>query len=253
MLSDKFKQAHSLRQIRKRQDQQHSKLPAQIKRTKHRSALRELLLYRFQLRRKREREIKMNEKNYVLASSSPRRIEMMRAHGLEPTIIPADIEENIPAIGGMNETVMFLALKKAKAVEALILSGDKIITPGSVIIAADTVVYKDRIMGKPSNFQDAYKMLTALRGTWHYVATGVALVCAGENNARVFTDVTKVYFKNYSDEDLLEYLKTDEAYDKAGGYAIQGYFSKYVEKIEGCYDTVVGFPWDRIQEEISKF
>ena len=120
----------------------------------------------------------MNEKNYVLASSSPRRIEMMRDHGLEPTIIPADIQENLPAIGGMNETVMFLALKKAKAVESLILSGDKIIAPGSVIIAADTVAYKDRIMGKPS-FQDAYKMLTALRGTWHTWLPESPLVCAG--------------------------------------------------------------------------
>lgn len=194
----------------------------------------------------------MKNRNYVLASGSPRRIEMMRAHGLEPVIVPADVEENLPVIGGMEETVMFLALKKAKAVEALHLKGDARISRGSVIIAADTVVYKDKIMGKPVDFEDAFQMLRSLRGTWHYVATGVALVCAGEQNAGVFTEVTKVYLGNYSDEELREYLRTDEAYDKAGGYAIQGHFSKYIEKIEGSYDNVVGFPWDRIEAEISK-
>lgn len=194
----------------------------------------------------------MKNRNYVLASGSPRRIEMMRAHGLEPVIVPADIEENLPVISGMEETVMFLALKKAKAVEALHLKGDTRISRGSVIIAADTVVYKDKIMGKPVDFEDAFQMLCSLRGTWHYVATGVALVCAGEQNAGVFTEVTKVCLGNYSDEELREYLNTDEAYDKAGGYAIQGHFSKYIEKIEGSYDNVVGFPWDRIEAEISK-
>ncbi|MFR2966167.1 MAG: Maf family protein [Anaerovoracaceae bacterium] len=80
----------------------------------------------------------MKERKYVLASGSPRRIEMMRVHGIEPVIIPASIEENLPAIGGMTETVMFLALKKAKAVEKI--HKDEL-PENSVIIAADTVVY----------------------------------------------------------------------------------------------------------------
>lgn len=191
----------------------------------------------------------MKNRNFVLASGSPRRIEMMQAHGISPAVCPADIEENLPIIGGMKETTMFLALKKAKAVENC---GDPRITPGSIIIAADTVVYKDKIMGKPVDFDDAFAMLTELRGDCHYVATGVALVEAGKSNARVFTEVTKVYFKDYSDQDLMAYLKTDEAYDKAGAYAIQGHFAKYIEKIEGDYNNVVGFPWDRIQAEIEK-
>ena len=186
--------------------------------------------------------------NYVLASGSPRRIEMMKAKGLSPIVCPADIEENLPLIGGMKETVMFLALKKAKYVESL---QNPEITPGSIIIAADTVVFKDRIMGKPTSFEDAFEMLSDLRGTCHYVVTGVALVAANCSNSRVFVDVTKVYFKDYSDDELKAYLLTDEAYDKAGGYAIQGVFAKYIEKIEGDYNTVVGFPWDRIEEEIE--
>ena len=190
----------------------------------------------------------MKEKNFVLASASPRRIEMMRSHGLEPIVCPADIEENLPLVDDMKETVMFLALKKAKAVE----SSNANIPKGSIIIAADTVVYKDEIMGKPIDFEDGFNMLSKLRNTYHYVTTGVALVEAGCENARVFAEVTKVYFKDYSDEELRAYLETDEAYDKAGAYAIQGYFAKHIEKFEGDYDNVVGFPWTRIEEEVKK-
>ena len=195
----------------------------------------------------------MKEKKFVLASASPRRIEMMRSHGLEPMVVPADIDENLPLVDGMKETVMFLALKKAKAVEQQLLQGENIDSiKGSVIIAADTVVYKDEIMGKPIDFEDGFKMLSKLRNTWHYVTTGVALVEAGCQNARVFAEVTKVHFKDYSDEELKAYLETDEAYDKAGAYAIQGYFAKHIEKFEGDYDNVVGFPWSKIEEEIKK-
>ena len=190
----------------------------------------------------------MKGKNFVLASASPRRIEMMRSHGLEPIVCPADIEENLPLVDGMKETVMFLALKKAKAVE----SSNANIPKGSIVIAADTVVYKDEIMGKPVDFEDGFNMLSKLRNTYHYVTTGVALVEAGCENARVFAEVTKVYFKDYSDEELRAYLETDEAYDKAGAYAIQGYFAKHIEKFEGDYDNVVGFPWTRIEEEVKK-
>ncbi len=190
----------------------------------------------------------MKDRKIVLASASPRRIEMMRTHGIEPVVMPADIEENLPLNSGMKETVMHLAFKKAKTVEA----ANPDIEAGSIIIAADTVVYKDEIMGKPVDSEDGFNMLSKLRNTYHYVTTGVALVVAGEQKAIVFAEVTKVYFKDYSDEDLIAYLKTDEAYDKAGAYAIQGYFAKYIEKFEGDYDNVVGFPWKRIEEELSK-
>lgn len=195
----------------------------------------------------------MKEKKFVLASASPRRIEIMRSNGYEPMVCPADIEENLPLVDGMKETVMFLALKKAKAVESQLLDEDSNQSiKGSIIIAADTVVYKDEIMGKPLDSEDGFNMLSKLRNTWHYVTTGVALVEAGCQNARVFAEVTKVYFKDYSDEELRAYLETDEAYDKAGAYAIQGYFSKHIDKFEGDYDNVVGFPWIRIEEEIKK-
>ena len=189
----------------------------------------------------------MNKRQIILASGSPRRIEMMRAHGYDPVICPAKVEENLPLTGGMKETAMFLALKKAKAVEASGNFGE-----GSIIIAADTIVYKDEVMGKPADAEDGFRMLSALKNDVHYVVTGVAMVLSGCQKTRVFADVTKVFFKDYSDEELREYLKSDEAYDKAGGYAIQGHFARYVDRIEGDYDNVVGFPWYRIEEELKK-
>lgn len=190
----------------------------------------------------------------ILASGSPRRIEMMQSHGYSPLVMPSDIEETLPYYDGMTETVTFLALKKARDVEARWLnqtSGGSQHPP--IIIAADTIVYYDgEIMGKPLDKEDGFRMLSALRGQVHYVVTGVALVEAGAQNTRVFYEITRVYFTDYSDEELQAYLETDEAYDKAGGYAIQGYFSRYVDHIEGDYDNVVGFPWKRIMKELKK-
>ena len=203
----------------------------------------------------------LNKRNdFILASGSPRRIEIMKKHGLSPIVIPAEVEEKLPITGGVKEATMFLALKKAKAVEASPKICNRRDIPDStchgcnssrsIIIAADTIVYKDKIMGKPINEEEAFKMLWSLRNSMHYVVTGVALVEAGAENARVFAEVTKVYLKDYSYDELRTYLKTDEAYDKAGGYAIQGYFSRYIEKIEGNYENVVGLPWERIEKEI---
>lgn len=189
------------------------------------------------------------DRTYILASGSPRRIEMMKKHGISPIVHPAEIDENIPPEHGMCQTVMFLALKKAKAVEAEYLASDG---KAPIIIAADTIVYKDEIMGKPEDREDAFRMISSLRNDVHFVVTGCALVEAGMQNARVFAEITKVFVKDFSDEELNAYLDTDEPYDKAGAYAIQGIFSKHIDHIEGDYDNVVGFPWERIEKELTK-
>lgn len=189
------------------------------------------------------------DRTYILASGSPRRIEMMKKHGIFPIVHPAEIDENIPPEHGMCQTVMFLALKKAKAVEAEYLASDG---KAPIIIAADTIVYKDEIMGKPEDREDAFRMISSLRNDVHFVVTGCALVEAGMQNARVFAEITKVFVKDFSDEELNAYLDTDEPYDKAGAYAIQGIFSKHIDHIEGDYDNVVGFPWERIEKELTK-
>lgn len=189
------------------------------------------------------------DRTYILASGSPRRIEMMKKHGISPIVHPAEIDENIPPEHGMCQTVMFLALKKAKAVEAEYLASDG---KAPIIIAADTIVYKDEIMGKPEDREDAFRMISSLRNDVHFVVTGCALVEAGMQNARVFAEITEVFVKDFSDEELNAYLDTDEPYDKAGAYAIQGIFSKHIDHIEGDYDNVVGFPWERIEKELAK-
>lgn len=185
-------------------------------------------------------------KEIILASSSPRRIEMMKKHGFDPIIRPADIDETLPPDIGMRDAVMFLALKKALSIE-----GDA--KKGAIIIAADTVVYKDGIMGKPEDRQDAFVMLSKIRNTSHFVTTGVALIAAGENYKKVFCDVTEVFCKDYTDEDINAYLDTDEPYDKAGAYAIQGIFGKHIDHYEGSFDNVVGFPWELIEKELQNF
>ena len=226
----------------------------------------------------------MENVKYILASGSPRRINMMREKGYEPQICPADIDENIPLNHDMNETVMFLALKKAQWVrerlnaekpaeietgKASAISANENDLPlqseqntdsvdkaaaKQIIIAADTIVYGDgEIMGKPKDPEDGFRMLSKLRNTYHYVVTGVALIERETGFGKVFTEVTKVWFTDYSDEELWEYLALDEAYDKAGGYAIQGYFSRYTDHIEGDFNTVVGFPWARIEAELKAF
>ena len=186
----------------------------------------------------------MFKDNIILASSSPRRIEMMKANNINPVVIPADIEENTPLYGGKTETCMFLALKKALSVEANLST--KLKTDNPYILAADTIVYSDRIIGKPENKADALKILMELSGRAHYVVTGVAVIKAGTTSRTVFSSITKVYFKEYTAEDIADYLKTDEPYDKAGAYAIQGYFGKFVERYEGSLNNVIGFPLEKI-------
>jgi len=190
------------------------------------------------------------DKKIILASASPRRIEMMRKNGYNPEIRPSDIDETLPEGIGMKDAVMFLALKKALDVESRCQFPED---EGKLIIAADTVVFKDVILGKPLDREDAWNMLNKIKNTSHEVATGVAIIEAGKPNKKVFCDVTEVFCKDYSDEELNAYLDTDEPYDKAGAYAIQGIFSKHIDHYEGSFDTVVGFPWDLIEKELKGF
>lgn len=190
----------------------------------------------------------MEKKKIILASSSPRRIEIMRKQGLEPLIIPPDVDETLPFDCNEKEAVMYLALKKALAVEKIVLNQA---ADHNLIIAADTIVYQNKIIGKPSDAEDALQILQSLRNTVHYVITGVALLTAGTTKRRIFYERTKVYFKDYTDEEIRAYIATDEPWDKAGGYAIQGTFGKYVDHYEGDLDNVIGFPWTRITEEIE--
>jgi len=184
----------------------------------------------------------------ILASASPRRIEMFRDNGIEVKVMPADIDETLPEGIKAADAVMFLALKKALHIEKkLVYEGGQ----GRLIVAADTVVFEDGILGKPADENDAFEMLKLLRGRSHYVATGVAVIEAGGSYRKVFYDRTEVEFTDYSDDEIRAYIATGESMDKAGAYAIQGGFGKYVKEYRGSYKNIVGFPWEKFEREIS--
>ncbi|HVI41024.1 MAG TPA: Maf family protein, partial [Anaerovoracaceae bacterium] len=125
------------------------------------------------------------ESRIILASSSPRRIEMLKSIGIEPIIMPSPADETLPFKVSMEQAVMFLALKKALNVEKLWLKNPVDPQLPSVIIAADTIVYKDRMIGKPSDENDATNILKLLKNTSHYVATGVTLISPGTSKRSV--------------------------------------------------------------------
>jgi septum formation protein len=193
----------------------------------------------------------MEKYKIILASSSPRRIEMLKNNGINPVIIPPQVEEDLPLNIDPQDAVMRLALKKALYVESIAQA--EYSKEPALIIGADTIVFLERIIGKPKNREEAYNILAHLRGKEHFVATGVAILKAGTDEKRVFCEVTNVCFKDYSDEEILAYIDTEEPYDKAGGYAIQGAWGDKIDYIRGDYDNVVGFPWARIKQELDRF
>ena len=193
----------------------------------------------------------MKQNTIILASTSPRRIEMVKKYGINPVMIAPCVDESIPSEMTMEQAVMYLALKKALSAENKWLRQRQNGLPDLPIIAADTVVYKNGIIGKPTDKSDAISILSLLKNTNHYVATGVAILYPGSTKREVFYEKTEVFFNDYSKEEILEYVATGEPFDKAGAYAIQGGWSKQVSHIVGDYDNVVGFPWGRIQNQLE--
>lgn len=190
------------------------------------------------------------EKKIILASGSPRRKEILIKHGFTPEVRKTDIDETLPDGIDFRDAVMFLSLKKALFAEKkAIENGDT----DFLIITADTVVYKDGIMGKPADKDDAFEMLRRIDGTVHYVATGVTLISPDMPLRRTFLDVTEVFCREYSDDDINAYIETGEPFDKAGAYAIQGGFRKYIDHYDGDYENVVGLPFHLIEPYLKKF
>jgi septum formation protein len=188
--------------------------------------------------------------NIILASKSPRRLEILNAHGIEPVIFGTDTDEDLPESIEMEDAVMKLASEKADA--ALLLDGMRgYLGTNTLLIAADTLVYKDRIMGKPADAEESFAMLASLRGTSHHVATGVTLIDLRTLSRRTFCEITRVFCKNYSDDDIWEYIETEQPFDKAGSYAIQSSFAKHIDHIEGDYENVIGLPYPRILTELA--
>lgn len=177
----------------------------------------------------------------ILASKSPRRKELLEAYGVNIEIIPSDADEDIKE-NNPSELVKKLSDIKASSVYQSVKNQ----MDDALVLGADTVVYAEgKILGKPSDREDAYKMIKTISGNVHSVFTGFTIIYP---DGRKITDYseTKVYVYDMSDEQINTYIDTPEPYDKAGGYGIQGLFGKYVEKIDGDYNNVVGLPVSKI-------
>ena len=173
----------------------------------------------------------------VLASASPRRHELLTAAGLLHTVRPSAIPEVALPGEAPIAFVQRLAEEKARSVPR---------EPGEIILAADTVVcLENEIFGKPRDEDDASRMLRRLSGRDHFVYTGLCILCSPlPTGERVIKDLaaTKVTFAVLTEQEIQEYTQTGEPRDKAGAYAIQGWASRFVTRIQGCYHNVVGLP-----------
>ncbi|HHW48981.1 MAG TPA: septum formation inhibitor Maf [Clostridiaceae bacterium] len=190
-------------------------------------------------------------KKIVLASASPRRVELLKQIKLEFEIFPSSVGEQIDMITKPEEMVQQLAYKKAVDVAGKLNCAQN--GENTLVIGADTIVVKDGIMGKPKNEAHAFEMLKRLQGEWHEVMTGVAVVNAQDMKYIVDYEKTRVKFRNLSDEIINSYIKTGEPMDKAGAYGVQGIGAVLVERMEGCYFNVVGLPLVKLAKLLESF
>lgn len=184
-------------------------------------------------------------KNIILASKSPRRIEMLGRYVNNITVYSPDTDEKVDENDLPEITVMRIAL--GKALKAAELCDEK-----GIIIAADTVVYLDRVMGKPKNYDEGFEMLRLLSGKSHKVFTGIAIIDNENNRKIVDYEETVVEFIELSDDFIKKYLSTEEYKDKAGAYGIQGYGELLVKGIHGCYNNVKGLPLTKLNSLLTK-
>ncbi len=185
----------------------------------------------------------------ILASASPRRLEIFAENGYEVTVMPAQVEEALPENIAPQDAVLFLSLKKALHIEEKLKAEGR--REPARIIAADTIVYKDGILGKPEDEADAFRMLSLLNGETHCVYSGVSVIDYMGETRTAFYDCTEVEFVKYSEEDIARYIATGEPLDKAGAYAIQQGFAPYVREYRGSYLNVVGFPWEKFEKLVK--
>ena len=176
----------------------------------------------------------------MLASRSPRRTEILKLAGIPHRVYPSSVEEKqmdgLPA-----DIVVHWAQKKAMNVASVF--------PDSPVLGADTMVFQDNVLlGKPSDAEQAFEMLSSLSGRWHTVYGGVALVWHSREIAFAFSESTRVKFRELSESEIKAYIATGEPMDKAGAYGIQGFGCVLVEKVEGCYFNVMGLPISRFLE-----
>lgn len=181
----------------------------------------------------------------ILASSSPRRKEILGNTNLKFKIIKSNIDEVILSKESPYQVVMRLAYEKS--MDIAYSNRDKL------IIGADTVVcLDDVILGKPKDELEAIEMIKKLSGKTHQVITGISLINLDANKKIIDYVVSYVKFKKLSHEDIIDYIQTNESLDKAGAYGIQGYGALLVEEIKGDYFNIVGLPISKLSDLLKK-
>ena len=186
----------------------------------------------------------MNLPPLILASNSPRRSELLRSLGLAFSVIPSDAAEIHTEQLTVTEISQLNAYRKARAVAKKF--------PDALVLGADTLVaLETTLFGKPSNLEDACRMLKQLQGRTHRVVTGVCLIHLRGHRQKLFADATEVTFRPLDTGQIREYLAHINPLDKAGAYAIQEGGDKIVETISGSFSNVVGLPVERLRAELA--
>lgn len=189
----------------------------------------------------------MNSADFILASGSSRRRELLEQIGARFDCQPMDVDESLLPNEAASDYVTRLAVAKARAARDLLSQTNNLPVMGS----DTTVVIDGRILAKPENAEEGVGMLLSLAGRSHRVLTAVALICGQREEVRLSD--TQVWFCPLSRDQALRYWQTGEPADKAGGYGIQGYGAVFVEKIEGSYSGVVGLPLAETRELLELF
>lgn len=185
----------------------------------------------------------------ILASSSPRRKELMKIMNIPFKIIKRDVLEELDEHKNHYEECMKTAKAKALAVY-------KETTDDVIVIGSDTIVsFNNKIYGKPKNYQEAFRMLKSLSDNSHEVISSLCLLIRkdGKEYEELTYDKGIVYIDKMSDEEIDEWIKNNDVYNKAGAYAIQEEFGKFIWKIEGDYFSIVGFPIHKLYELLKKY
>ena len=183
-------------------------------------------------------------RRFILASQSPRRLKLLEQLGLHPEVIPSTLSEDFDNSLSVEKNIKSFAELKVKTVSENIDNG--------IIVGADTVVVLEKeVLGKPIDSTDAFKMLSKLSGKMHRVLTAFCVYSTPEERSFTAVETTDVYFKQLSDDEIERYISTEEPFDKAGAYGIQDRTAVFVEKIEGSYENVMGFPLSRFYKAMK--
>lgn len=188
---------------------------------------------------------------FYLASGSPRRKELL-------SLIISDFEVLVPVydevVDGDEKPLCFVKRMSEGKAQAFYDQFSKKLNKNDIFLTADTIVTKDEVIfGKPESKEHALSVLTSLQDSVHEVITSVTIGKVGDSSVdfETFTTATKVHFRMLTSDEIEDYLKTDEPWDKAGGYGIQGLAGKFVDKIDGSYHNVVGLPISQLAERLQ--